>query len=676
MSPLFLSLAAGLWPTFALAPGPEPAPVLWDAPVSQAAPSQAPDLLKLDQDLRAALDAARLKRREAGPAAAAAGLEKAEAPALVLLRAGLREAAGDMAGARADFEKILASPDRSALRASALIGLKAVLRRNLAAGDKTSYQPLLNTLKEEWLNAEALDLAAAIHADPEAPAAAKDYARSQEPLLALRLGFYDRAAALWAAPGEPWEIRALAEAEFRRGRFARAAELRLGAPPGGRAGPRLKADPSAAFTILTKGGLYQAALDLAEKHPALKKDPDYGWRLGLAALAEGNWEAARGWFEPLTEGKPPRPGAWYFLGRALTGADRTAEGLKAYARAAQGPAGYYRILAEGCLARASPLIGAESPHERADSPPDALWAPLLAPGPSGRDHDSLGFHLWITERGLSGPGLDLAAADLAAAGLILVGGPGTAELNAALAEHLARRDWAGLMEVRRSRPEAFKNLTPAGRNLWPPLAATAAARTGDYRLALRLFSAVKSEARPEPAKWGHPLVYNRQVLDAWRRHGLSPALTLALIRTESAFQADVVSVSNARGLMQLLPATAGRVARALGEEAPGHLALFDPDLNIRYGAWYLAALVEGFGSEALALAGYNGGPYNIKSLISAKPGMPLDVFIETLHSEETVNYVKRVIASRHIYETAYLGRTARPDLTGPLPSPRAGLPDF
>ncbi|MCL2029821.1 MAG: hypothetical protein FWG97_05350, partial [Deltaproteobacteria bacterium] len=490
MTSLFLALAAGLWPTLALAPGPEPAPVLWETPVSQAAPSPLPDLLRLEPGLRAALETARRKRLEDGPVAAIVGLEKAEALALVLFRAGLRQEAGDRAGARADFEKILASPDRSALRASALIALKAVLRQNLAAGDKTAYLPLLRTLKEEWLNTEALDLAAAIYADPEAPAEARDYARSQEPLLALRLGFYDRAVSLWAAPGEPWEIRALAQAEFRRGRFARAAELRLGAPPGRPTGPRLKPDPLAAFTILTQGGLYRAALDLTEKYPTLKKEPDYGWRLGLAALAEGNWDAARGWFEPLTRNGKRQAGAWYFLGRALSGAGRTAEGLNAYTQAArptQGPVEnyYYRILAEGCLERADGSL------ERAGGSPDALWAPLLVTGPSGRDHDSLGFHMWITEKGLSGPGLDQAAAGLLAAGPILAGGPAAAELNSALGELLTRRDWTGLMELRRGRPEAFKSFNPAARNLWPPVAATAAARAGDYRLALNLMGAIK-----------------------------------------------------------------------------------------------------------------------------------------------------------------------------------------
>ncbi len=172
------------------------------------------------------------------------------------------------------------------------------------------------------------------------------------------------------------------------------------------------------------------------------------------------------------------------------------------------------------------------------------------------------------------------------------------------------------------------------------------------------------------------MIYGREILKAQRDYGLDPGLLLALIRTESAYQADIMSASNARGLMQLLPATANKVAEQLGQAKPGALALFDPVLNIRYGSWYLKALVDGFGHEALALAGYNGGPYNIKSMITAKPGMPLDVFIESLPFEETANYVKRITESRYIYEMAYLGRASLPDFSIEVPTPRPSLPDF
>ena len=663
MNTFLASLAAGLWPLFALSPGSEPAPVLWETPVSQAAPAIAANILKLAPSVQATLEEASQTRLTAGPDAALAGLEKAVDPALVLFRAGLKRATGNWAEAQADYEKVLSSPDRSTLRSLALAGFKTVLRQRLADGDKLSYQPLLRILKEEWFNEEALELVEAIYADPEAPAEVLDYARSEEPLLALRLGRYEQAARLWAASGTVKEMRWLAETELRRGNFDRAAELRLGAASGRPEGPRLASDPQMAFNILAKGGLYRKALDLAEKHPVLKKGPDYGWRLGLAALAEKDWEAARAHLEPLTKGGKRQEGAWYFLGRVLDGADRSVEARAAYARAAKGPAGYYRILAEGRLENTWPA-------------PDPLWGPLMALGPEGHDHGSLGFHLWITEKAFSGPGLEQAAADLLAAGPVLAGGQAADMLNETLAEHLAQRNWAELINICQSQPESFKNLSPAARGLWPLLVASASARSGDYRWALKVLATIKGDGQPGLKKWGHPVVYSRQVSEAWRRHGLSPALLLALIRTESAYQADVISTANARGLMQLLPATAAKVARALNEEDPGPLGLFQPDLNVRYGSWYLAALIEGFGHEALALAGYNGGPYNVKSLILAKPEMPLDVFIESLNAEETVNYVKRVIESRYIYEMAYLGRAVRPDLTGPLPSPRPGLPDF
>jgi soluble lytic murein transglycosylase-like protein len=621
--------------------------------------------LSVDPAVEKLIEAARDVNRRAGPAAAAAGLAQADNPALTLLRAGLKRAADDLPGAQADYEKVLAGPDRTSPRALALAGLKSVLRQRLAAGEKAFYSHLFRTLKSEWLNEEALALGAEILADPEAPAEAGEYARSQEPILALRLGRYDRAVELWSNPRTASQLKWLAEAELRRGRFARGAALRLGEParPGG---PALPPDPQAAFTILTQGGLYREASALAEKYPSLKKGPDYAWRLGLAALATQDFAAARALFEPLTTaaGGRRQAGAGYFLGRALAGAGLIAEAEAAYTRVVQGPFSYYRILAEGRLAQAGPT-----------DPPDALWAPLLTAGPSGLDRDSLGFHLWITEKSWSGDGLERAAADLARAGVIPAGGQAIVALNEDLVQKLSRRDWAGLLTLLRANPAAFRALTPAARNLWPPLAAAVAARLGDYRLAVSLMTSIKSGAGGLK-KWAHPLVYGRPVLEAWRRHSLSPALLLALIRTESAYQADIISASNARGLMQLLPATANRVARALNEAEPGAVALFDPALNIRYGSWYLAALRDGFGHEALALAGYNGGPHNIKSLILARPGLPLDIFIESLFKDETVNYVKRIIESRYIYEITYLGRATRPDLTGSVRPPRVTLPDF
>ncbi len=658
-----LVMALGLWPAFQPAPTPVSRPLLWETPVSWSAPAPAPPRLSCLPAVAVKIKAAQTIKKEKGPAQAAAHLAKVSDPELLLLRAGLHQLAGDLPKAQADYEAVLNSKNRTAPRAVALVGFKNVLRQRIEKGDPVLYGRLIQCLKEEWRNQDALDLLPGILADPKVPAPVKTSLRKLEPILSLRLGRFDRAAELWAAPADRSETQWLAQTEQRRGNFQRSAELRLELA-GKSAGQARRQEIQTAWEVLAKGGLLAEAEALAEKNPELKKTADYSWRMGLAALSAGEPAKAREFFENAANTKNParRAGAGYFLARALGAAGRDQEAGAAYAEVAEGPFGYYQILARGRLA---------APPERNRN----LAAPLvelLNPGPSGRDQDTLGYLLWITEKGLSQPDMEGAAAGLVAATKIDDRDP----LVGALLNLAAGGDWARVWEFTKNNAASFQGDSPATKPLPTPLAASLAAWSGNYRRAVSLLAGLPS---PEPGglkRWSHPLVYSRQVRAANREHGLSPALLLALIRTESAYQADIMSASNARGLMQLLPATANRVAARLGEPEPGALALFDPELNIRYGAWYLAALVEGFGEEALALAGYNGGPYNIKSLILAKKGMPLDVFVETLTFEETSKYVKRITESRYIYEMAYLGEASLPDLTRPVQPPRPSLPDF
>jgi soluble lytic murein transglycosylase-like protein len=85
---------------------------------------------------------------------------------------------------------------------------------------------------------------------------------------------------------------------------------------------------------------------------------------------------------------------------------------------------------------------------------------------------------------------------------------------------------------------------------------------------------------------------------AGRRHALDPKLLTAVIRQESGFNPEAVSVAGARGLMQLMPGTAKRY---------GATALHDPGENIAAGSAYLRDLLNQFGSLELALAAYNAG---------------------------------------------------------------------
>ena len=138
--------------------------------------------------------------------------------------------------------------------------------------------------------------------------------------------------------------------------------------------------------------------------------------------------------------------------------------------------------------------------------------------------------------------------------------------------------------------------------------------------------------------------------------GVEPALTLALIRQESNFNTEALSATGARGLMQLMPATALAVAHLLGSGGLSPAALTtDPAYNMRLGTTYLAALLDQFGGAVpLAVAAYNAGPNRVGEWLAAN-GNPVSSsitmldWIELIPFAETRNYVQRVIENVVVY---------------------------
>jgi soluble lytic murein transglycosylase len=140
--------------------------------------------------------------------------------------------------------------------------------------------------------------------------------------------------------------------------------------------------------------------------------------------------------------------------------------------------------------------------------------------------------------------------------------------------------------------------------------------------------------------------------------GVDPALALAVVRQESAFDVAALSPAGARGLMQLMPATAALTARQLGLPAalPALTASLtaDPGLNMRLGTAYLRGLMDRFGGAVpLAVGAYNAGPNRVLDWIGANgdPRAGTDVldWIEQIPFSETRNYVQRVIENQVIY---------------------------
>ncbi|HUM09487.1 MAG TPA: lytic transglycosylase domain-containing protein [Myxococcaceae bacterium] len=91
-------------------------------------------------------------------------------------------------------------------------------------------------------------------------------------------------------------------------------------------------------------------------------------------------------------------------------------------------------------------------------------------------------------------------------------------------------------------------------------------------------------------------------------NGLDPLLVVAVIRTESGFNAYAVSGVGAMGLMQMMPTTGSFLATQRGTTLRHRQSLFDAELNIELGTAYLASLLREFGAVEAALLAYNGGP--------------------------------------------------------------------
>lgn len=153
----------------------------------------------------------------------------------------------------------------------------------------------------------------------------------------------------------------------------------------------------------------------------------------------------------------------------------------------------------------------------------------------------------------------------------------------------------------------------------------------------------------------YPLHYGDEIRASARATGLPGHLIAGIIRQESAFDPRATSPVGARGLMQLMPATAREVSRKVGVP---YLAdrLYDPETSVRFGSTYFKELLGRFdGNVELALAGYNGGPNRIDRLWreSGRPHTELADFVETLDLDESRNYVKRILVLADSYRQLY-----------------------
>lgn len=179
--------------------------------------------------------------------------------------------------------------------------------------------------------------------------------------------------------------------------------------------------------------------------------------------------------------------------------------------------------------------------------------------------------------------------------------------------------------------------------------------TRRYRIGVREVSYGLLMTAPGPAEvWAwdclYPRPYEPRVLALEATHGLPKGLVFAIMRQESAFDPGAESAVGARGLMQLMPYTAERVAAELGTRVT-EAELERPAKNLELGARYLARLLgEMGGSLPLAVASYNAGPQAVSRWVSAGVELDADLFTARIPYAETRKYVARVMTNLARYQ--------------------------
>lgn len=333
------------------------------------------------------------------------------------------------------------------------------------------------------------------------------------------------------------------------------------------------------------------------------------WRLGWLAWLRGDIAAAGDQWARLAEapgGRAFRGAALYWRGRAVEQARDRAAAEPIYLKVlAEAPRSYYGMLAARRVARA--------PETARRGPPVALPAKPE----------------------------DAVAAD-----------PGFARVDLLRRIGLVEFAWEELEDVVQA---------SVGDHVRLYGASAAYVRDERYHLALRIarrhFTALAVSGDPAlpRAFWEiiYPLGWRNEVADAAQRAGLDPYLVAAVVREESSYYPRAVSRAGARGLMQLMPATARPMADLRGLAFEGGSLLDDPRANLDMGASFLAGLLKEFGDPRVALAAYNAGPKRARDWWKARRTHDMEAWVEQIPYDETRHYVKRVTLSWEEYRRIY-----------------------
>ncbi len=146
----------------------------------------------------------------------------------------------------------------------------------------------------------------------------------------------------------------------------------------------------------------------------------------------------------------------------------------------------------------------------------------------------------------------------------------------------------------------------------------------------------------------YPVKYYDIVEKYSQEYSVPPEIILGVMRAESSFVADAVSYKGAVGLMQLMPSTYEWLCTKTGDTA-NESFLYDPNVNIKYGTYYLSYLYSRFGVWETVYAAYNAGDNRVRGWLENEE-YGLDGRLINIPFEETAAYVEKVTKNVKIYK--------------------------
>jgi soluble lytic murein transglycosylase-like protein len=189
-------------------------------------------------------------------------------------------------------------------------------------------------------------------------------------------------------------------------------------------------------------------------------------------------------------------------------------------------------------------------------------------------------------------------------------------------------------------------------------AARAFAAAGDYRSSLYFVGALGRKRRLSAAELQmyYPRAFSALIEPLAQGAGFPDHLLYGLIREESYFDPRVVSSAGAVGLSQLMPATAADIARSLKIIDPD---LRDPTTNLTIGVHHFRDMLASAKTPTKAMLAYNAGLTRVRQWERAAPGIPADLFVETVPLAEPRDYVRKILVSAVMYAFLYHGADPR-----------------